>query len=233
MLATDSFQASDHGRAQVAITPPSDIVLGVALAADPQTYQAAAQRLTQLSAARTADFAALISDAIQSAEATTATGDAAVPGGSDLAPAPGTVPPRTRQSRTATDAFGQLEAFVLQTFIQSMLPKNAPAVFGKGTAGEVWKSMLAEKMGAELAKSGQIGIAKRLAAAHASVTGAGPALGPLAQAPVVANAALSSLSGNAMRAPAALSSMLPYLQQRLTDPDAPSSVRQPDPAERS
>ena len=43
----------------------------------------------------------------------------------------------------------QLEAFVLQTFIQSMLPKNATHVFGKGTAGEVWKSMLAEKLGHE------------------------------------------------------------------------------------
>ena len=32
------------------------------------------------------------------------------------------------------------------------------------TAGEVWKSMLAEKLGAELARSGQVGLAKRLAA---------------------------------------------------------------------
>ena len=53
---------------------------------------------------------------------------------------------------------------MLQTFIQSMLPKNAQHVFGKGTAGEVWKSMLAEKLGAEIARSGQVGIAKRLAA---------------------------------------------------------------------
>jgi hypothetical protein len=62
------------------------------------------------------------------------------------------------------DAYGQFEAFVLQTFVQSMLPKNATSVFGSGTAGEVWKSMLAEKMGGELARSGQVGIARRLAA---------------------------------------------------------------------
>lgn len=45
-----------------------------------------------------------------------------------------------------------------------MLPKNAVNVFGKGSAGEFWKSMLAEKMGDELARSGQVGIARRLAA---------------------------------------------------------------------
>ncbi|NJO21876.1 MAG: hypothetical protein HC868_01680 [Sphingomonadales bacterium] len=45
-----------------------------------------------------------------------------------------------------------------------MLPKNATNVFGKGTAGEFWRSMLAEKMGDELARSGQVGIARRLAA---------------------------------------------------------------------
>ena len=45
-----------------------------------------------------------------------------------------------------------------------MLPKNATTVFGKGSAGEFWRSMLAEKMGDELARSGQVGIARRLAA---------------------------------------------------------------------
>jgi Rod binding domain-containing protein len=44
-----------------------------------------------------------------------------------------------------------------------MLPKNATNVYGKGTAGEVWRSMLAERIGEELAKSGEIGIADRLA----------------------------------------------------------------------
>ena len=44
-----------------------------------------------------------------------------------------------------------------------MLPKNSQAFFGKGTAGEVWKSMLAEKLGAQMASSDQVGLAKRLA----------------------------------------------------------------------
>ena len=63
---------------------------------------------------------------------------------------------------------------MLQSFIQSMLPKNAKHVFGKGTAGEVWKSMLAEKLGAEIARSGQVGLAKRLAAGRLEMAAANP-----------------------------------------------------------
>ena len=44
-----------------------------------------------------------------------------------------------------------------------MLPKESEEVFGKGTAGGVWKSMLAEQLGAQLAKGKGIGIAKQLA----------------------------------------------------------------------
>ena len=74
------------------------------------------------------------------------------------------MPAAGAQPRRRLDAYGQFEFFVLQSFVQSMLPKNATNVFGKGSAGEFWKSMLAEKMGDELARSGQVGIARRLAA---------------------------------------------------------------------
>ena len=63
----------------------------------------------------------------------------------------------------ALKAYQDFEAFVLQSFVESMLPKDAESVFGKGLAGGYWKSMLAEKLGAELAKTGSIGIAKMLA----------------------------------------------------------------------
>lgn len=61
------------------------------------------------------------------------------------------------------DPYVQFEGFVLQSFIQSILPKDATEVFGEGTAGEVWKSMLAEKIAAEVAESGGIGIARMIA----------------------------------------------------------------------
>ena len=56
----------------------------------------------------------------------------------------------------------------MQTFIQSMLPKNAKHVFGKGLAGDIWRSMLAEKLANEMARSGQVGLAKRLQAGSAA-----------------------------------------------------------------
>ena len=57
---------------------------------------------------------------------------------------------------------------MLQSFIQSMLPKHAESVFGRGTAGEIWKSFLAERLAAEIARSGKVGIAERIATGGAS-----------------------------------------------------------------
>lgn len=56
----------------------------------------------------------------------------------------------------------KFEAYVLQTFIEAMLPKNNEAVFGAGLAGDMWKSMLAEQVAGTLAEDGRLGIANRL-----------------------------------------------------------------------
>jgi Rod binding domain-containing protein len=62
----------------------------------------------------------------------------------------------------------QFEGFVLRSFIESMLPSEASSYFGSGTAGEVWRSMMAEEIGNELAKGGGIGIAASIAADRSS-----------------------------------------------------------------
>lgn len=64
------------------------------------------------------------------------------------------------------EAFRQFESFILQSFIETMLPKNAESVFGKGTAGGVWKSILAEKLADQISRSGGIGIAQKIAGPH-------------------------------------------------------------------
>jgi hypothetical protein len=136
----------------VAINPSSDIVLDVARAADPEKYRAAVERLARLRAAASGEGTSMPAHAPP----------AGSPRGTDTRAVPvyGSPP---GQLHRQLDAYGQFEAFVLQTFIQSMLPKNATTVFGKGSAGEFWKSMLAERLGHELARSGQVGIAQRLA----------------------------------------------------------------------
>lgn len=128
--------------------------------------------------------------------------------GASSLPASGLQP----QVRKRLDTFGQLEAFILQSFIQSMLPKNAKTVFGKGTAGEIWRSMLAEKLATELAQSGQVGLAKQLA------QGRGNAAATMPQA--VAPAATPSATGPAP----SLLSMLPNLAPATGDRDAASVI---------
>ena len=68
--------------------------------------------------------------------------------------------------------YRKFEAFVLQMFVESMLPKDATNVFGKGTAGTVWRSMLAEQISNEMAKGNGIGIAKQLAKSRAAADSA-------------------------------------------------------------
>ncbi len=56
----------------------------------------------------------------------------------------------------------QFEGFVLQSFVEHMLPKEDSTYFGEGTAGAIWRSMLAERIGAEMAESGGIGVAEMI-----------------------------------------------------------------------
>jgi flagellar protein FlgJ len=61
-------------------------------------------------------------------------------------------------------AFEKFESFVLQTFIQSMLPQDTESVYGEGLSGDMWKSLLAEHIAADMTKAGGIGIADRILA---------------------------------------------------------------------
>ena len=57
----------------------------------------------------------------------------------------------------------KFESFFLRNFVETMMPQNDTSFFGSGTAGQIWKSMLAERIGDEMAASGGIGIADMLA----------------------------------------------------------------------
>jgi peptidoglycan hydrolase FlgJ len=70
---------------------------------------------------------------------------------------------RQTSAQAAHSPFAQFEALVLQTFIQAMLPKDAESVYGKGLSGDMWQSMLAQKIAEQVARRGGIGIAARLA----------------------------------------------------------------------
>jgi Rod binding domain-containing protein len=144
----------------LAINPPGDIILGVARAADPSKVRAAADKLARIDGSADAAVASGVTSARPlrpGGPATASVVQLARPV-SEMA-----ADRRPNQARGASDAASQFEAFVLQSFIQSMLPKHADSVFGRGTAGSVWKSMMAEMLAGELAQSGRVGVAQQIA----------------------------------------------------------------------
>ena len=150
------------------IDPASDVVLEVVNAADPARAAAVAQRLNAIAgaaAAQTEDFSQTLAQTAPSASAAAAPSAAApVAGAADA------------QSRLADAAFAasdkaakaqvDFEAVLLNGFVNEMLPKDASATFGQGLAGDMWKSMLADQVSRQIAKSGTLGIAKRLFEVH-------------------------------------------------------------------
>jgi len=122
----------------LAISTPGDIILDVVRAADPAAVETARARLASFSG-KAADAAFRVSDEPR-AEA--------------------------RKAAGTPETFARFEAMVLQTFIQSMLPKENEAVYGQGTAGEMWQSLLAERLGEVMAERGGIGIADRILRDH-------------------------------------------------------------------
>lgn len=145
----------------MSINPPSDIVLGVARAADPGAYRAAAEKLERIGTAASS----VTSEPIpQSANAAKLSAQA---DGKGLNSTAGTRPAGLRSTpQTPADkakAYEQFEGFLLQTFVEAMLPKDAPNVFGSGPAGDIWKSMMAQYLAEEMAESTKFGVAQSIA----------------------------------------------------------------------
>ncbi len=143
----------------------SDIVLDVTRAADTAKRSAAVSRLETMAgqASVKAEAAAPVADVVPEWTAEVR-----------VAAANTSRPPQIRTSDGTPGGAGkkagpyvEFEAMLLQTMIESMMPEDAEAVYGSGTAGKVWKSMLAEKIAAEIARTGTLGIAKQIAAGPA------------------------------------------------------------------
>jgi len=155
----------------MSIQPPSDIILDVVKAADPQRAQAMAGRLRQVSDA-TAAGATGFGETLAGESIATSAAAAMGAGGDAFSPL-GMSSVRTLSNATAlasddkagaSPAYRRFEAMVLSGFVDSLLPKASSTLFGAGTAGQVWRSMLAERIADEVSKSGGIGLAQRLAA---------------------------------------------------------------------
>ncbi len=148
--------------------PATDIVTDVARAADPARVDAATRRLAALSRAPAAAgdaFGATLSGVSAGAITTGAT-TAAPLGATTAAPVHAAAVSGTRTAGATSDpaaaAAGKFEAFVLQSFIEEMLPKEGGAAFGHGPGAGVWRSMMAEQLSNQLVKAGGVGLRKML-----------------------------------------------------------------------
>lgn len=129
----------------MAISPPSDIVLDVARAAEPEKLEAARARLASRAAAAGAGLAQSFSVGDLS--------DSSITGG-------------TGDADATARTYKKFEAMVLSTFVQEMMPKHANSVFGEGLSGDMWKSLLSQQLGTVVADRGGIGIANQLLKDH-------------------------------------------------------------------
>lgn len=129
----------------MAISPPSDIVLDVINAVEPSAVMKAKERLSAIAGSKGASG----SSASFSAQTTFAPDFSGSVGQAITKPA---------------DPLVKFEGMVLQTFIEALLPKDAENTYGSGLAGDMWKSMLSEKIAGVVAERGGVGIANRVLA---------------------------------------------------------------------
>ncbi len=147
----------------MSIKPPSDLLLDVARAADPSTAAAAAARLAK-AAAESGGSDVGFSEILNGVGA---------PPPSPLSAAgqvagAAVVPRRSAPIDAGTKAYQGLEALLLQNLVETMLPESSD-LFGEGSAGMMWRSMLARELGTDLAKKVDLGIEpKYLRASHGS-----------------------------------------------------------------
>lgn len=138
----------------MSIFPSTDIISDVARAADPHKREAAMKRLSEISVAHGAPATAFsaILDGPRNADPARSllTLPSAKSTGLSTRPQPAKTP--------AAVAAQKFEAYILQSWLELLLPKVEGGTFGSGGAGNIWRSMMAEQLGTQLAKSGAIGI---------------------------------------------------------------------------
>lgn len=141
----------------MSIFPATDLVLDVGRAADPSKRDAALNRLERMSGvSSTEKFASGPQIASSSAMRHASFGVMSTHVQS-RAPAASAQP-----HSEAPAAYKKFEAFILQTWLETLLPKLEGGAYGHDNAGGVWRSMMAEQLGDQLAKSDSLGLARVL-----------------------------------------------------------------------
>ena len=65
-------------------------------------------------------------------------------------------------TKKAKDVAQQFEAVYLRQMIDTSMPKDSEALFGEGTSGTMWRSMMTDTLATALSKTGTLGIANMI-----------------------------------------------------------------------
>ena len=141
----------------MSIFPPSDLVINVGQAADPSRRALAIQRLERLSASLPIDeiippFPSK-THSFSSIQSTFSSSGLSSPQPQNHS--------LDRHSE-GIPAYRKFEAFLLQTWLEQLLPKIDGGASGDNNASGVWRSLMAEQLGEQLARSDCIGISRLL-----------------------------------------------------------------------
>ncbi|MBN9291896.1 MAG: rod-binding protein [Hyphomicrobium denitrificans] len=64
--------------------------------------------------------------------------------------------------KKAKEVAQQFEAVYLRQMIDASMPKDSEALFGEGTSGTMWRSMMTDTLATSLSKTGTLGIANMI-----------------------------------------------------------------------
>jgi flagellar protein FlgJ len=144
----------------MSIFPATDIISDVARAADPGTVKLAIKRLEDIGGekARQVDLA------FSEAESSVATlrGKAQSVTRIDTSAATAT----RVETLSPTQKF---EAFLLQGWLDVILPKEGSGVYGSGAGTGIWRSMMAEQLATQIVRAGGVGLHNILSHKNSSV----------------------------------------------------------------
>lgn len=134
----------------MSISPISDIVLEVVKAADPAKSRAATEMLAHgiFTQKDSSGFDNAMTAALTMLHATTTSLGGRSPKSSAKVDSP----------HAQSKAYKGMEQLVLKHLVESMLPKETGAFFGGGTAGDIWRSFLADQLATQLGKTIELGI---------------------------------------------------------------------------
>jgi peptidoglycan hydrolase FlgJ len=144
----------------MSIFPATDIVSDVARAADPARVKLAIKRLEDMGGdkARPADLNFSVARAAASPP----------PHKVGAVTTIDTSAPTAARTETLSPT-QKFEAFLLQGWLEALLPKEGSGIYGNGAGADVWRSMMAEQLSTQIVRAGGVGLNRVLTHKNSSV----------------------------------------------------------------